>query len=246
MGEVSPSPDTPSSSLGVHENLFGQPVGKSLPDWRHCEILPDAVLAGRTCRIIPYISAHAGSLWQTLSRDDGSMWTYMPYGPFSDAGELDACIQDYQNRRGFQTFTIMTDHDAAGYASFMRYDKANGGVEVGGVTFSPLLQRSTASTEAMYLMMRHAFAHGYRRYEWKCDQLNAPSNAAALRLGFQFEGVFRNAVVTRGRRRDTAWYSIIIEDWPRTRARLETWLDPANFDAEGLQKSALSSIPLAL
>jgi hypothetical protein len=101
------------------------------------------------------------------------------------------------------------------------------------------------ATEAMYLMMKTAFDHGYRRYEWKCDQLNRPSNLAALRLGFQFEGVFRNAVTTKGRRRDTAWYSVIVEDWPAVRARLEAWLDPDNFDGKGRQKQALSAIAIA-
>ena len=235
-----------SPSLGVRDDAFSQPVGKALPDWTARAKLPDAPLTGRSCRVLPYAPGHAGGLHEAMARDDGRMWTYLPYGPFATADDLDASIQNYRTNRDFQTFAIITDEGPAGYASYMRYDLANGSVEVGGVTFSPLLRRSRAATEAMYLMMRHAFDHGYRRYEWKCDQLNAPSNTAALRLGFQFEGVFRNAAVTRGRRRDTAWYSVILEDWPQTRARLEAWLDPANFDAEGRQRTALSAIPLAL
>lgn len=244
MGVMSLPFENLSPSLGATLNAFGQPVGKTLTDWAPCEKLPDVPLIGRTCRVEPYAEAHADALSRALSKDDGRMWTYMPYGPFSSASELNASIQDYQTTRGFQTFVIVTEEGPVGYASFMRYDLANASVEVGGVTFSPLLQRSTAATEAMYLMMRHAFAHRYRRYEWKCDQLNLPSNRAALRLGFSFEGVFRNAVVTRGRRRDTAWYAVIVEDWPQVSARLEAWLSPNNFDAEGRQIVSLNAIPL--
>lgn len=243
MGFVKPAV---SSSLGARDNAYGQPVGKPLPDWTPRQKLPDLDLHGASCRLIPYKNEHKDALWLAMSEDDGRMWTYMPYGPFSNASELDRSICAYQTERGFQTFTILTEKGAVGYASYMRYDLTNGAVEVGGVTFSPGLQRSRAATEAMYLMMRHAFDHGYRRYEWKCDQLNAPSMQAAQRLGFQFEGVFRNAVVVKGRRRDTAWYSVILEDWPQTCARLEAWLDPGNFDEAGRQKTALSAIPLAL
>lgn len=230
-----------SPSLGVHDNAFGQPVGKELDNWRGCERLPDVELAGHACRVVPFHASHAHGLFDAFAADDGSMWTYMPYGPFGDAAMLDASVRTYVETRGFHTFVVEVDGRPVGYASFMRYDGANGAVEVGGVTFSPALRRTRAATEAMYLMMAHAFAHGYRRYEWKCDQLNGPSNRAALRLGFQFEGVFRNAVVSKGRRRDTAWYSVIVEEWPEVRARLEAWLDPANFDADGRQKTALSS-----
>lgn len=231
-----------SPSLGVRTNGFGQLVGKDVPEWRGCARLPDAELEGRTCRVVPFMPEHAAGLFDALARDDGRMWTYMPFGPFGDADMLRSNIETYMETRGFQTFVIMTDAQPRGYASFMRYDMANGGVEVGGVTFSPELQRTVAATEAMALMMRHAFDHGYRRYEWKCDQLNAPSNRAAQRLGFRFEGVFRNAVVNKGRRRDTAWYSVIVEDWPGVKARLDAWLDPGNFDQAGRQITALSAM----
>lgn len=232
-------------TLGAHANAFGQPVGKDIANWRGCSRLPDEALVGRTCRVAPFRPDHAEGLFDACSGDDGRMWTYLPFGPFGDAAMLRASIETYMENRGFHTFVIERDDRPLGYASFMRYDEPNGSVEVGGVTFSPALQRTVMATEAMYLMMRHAFANGYRRYEWKCDQLNIPSNKAALRLGFQFEGVFRNAVVTRGRRRDTAWYAVIVEDWAVVRARLEAWLEPANFDAEGRQIKALSALPLA-
>jgi RimJ/RimL family protein N-acetyltransferase len=128
----------------------------------------------------------------------------------------------------------------------MRIDPANGVIEVGGINYSPLLQRKPAATEAMYLMMRRAFELGYRRYEWKCDSLNAPSRAAAQRLGFSYEGVFRQAWVYKGRNRDTAWFSIIDGEWPALREAFERWLAPANFDANGRQRTGLSSLTAPL
>ena len=228
-------------SLDPRLNAFGQPIGKPVPDWAGCQRPPDVELTGRTCRLVPYHPDHAASLFDACAADDGRMWTYMPFGPFADAAALNASIMNYQANKGFQTFVVLADARAIGYLSFMRHDLVNGSVEVGGVTFSPALQRSTVATEAQYLMMKHAFGHGYRRYEWKCDQLNGPSNRAALRLGFQFEGIFRNAVVYKDRRRDTCWYAIIIEDWPAVRARLEAWLDPGNFDADGTQRRPLKA-----
>ncbi len=234
-----------SPSLKPRQDAFGNAVGQAIPDWQGCHRLPDAAMAGRTCRLVPYDRAVAPGLFDAFSAAGGGLWTYLPYGPFSSPEDLADTVETYQRHRDFQTFVILKDENPLGFASFMRYDCPNGSVEVGGVTFSPALQRSVMATEAMYLMMKTAFDHGYRRYEWKCDQLNRPSNLAAIRLGFQFEGVFRNAVVTKGRRRDTAWYSVIAEDWPQVRARLEAWLAPENFDDRGRQKQSLSAIPLS-
>ena len=231
------------STLNPSPNNYGQLIGKPVPAWSGCQRLPDIELAGRTCRVVPYRPDHAAPLLEAYAADDGRMWTYMPFGPFDDAGALHASIMDYQHNKGFHTFVILADGRAIGHLSYLRYDLANGAVEIGGVSYSPALQRSTVATEAQYLMMRHAFAHGYRRYEWKCDQLNGPSNRAALRLGFQFEGTFRNAVVRSGHRRDTCWYAVIIEDWPAVRQRLEAWLDPGNFDGDGAQRRALGAMP---
>ncbi len=236
-----------SPSLCARDNSWGQPIGKPLPDWQPCDKLPDIALTGRLCRVVPFdAEAHTSPLFDAYSADDGRMWTYMPFGPFPSADALKVETLNRIRNNGFQTYVIceIENNQPIGQASYMRYDLASGSVEVGAVSFSPALKRSRIATEAMYLMMKHAFDHGYRRYEWKCDQLNIPSNKAALRLGFQFEGIFRNAVVYKGRRRDTAWYSVIIEDWPQVKARLESWLDPANFDAAGVQKTALSAQPL--
>ena len=131
---------------------------------------------------------------------------------------------------------------ALGVASLMRIDPANGAIEVGHLAYSPRLQRTPAATEAMFLLMQYAFELGYRRYEWKCDTLNAPSRAAAQRLGFSFEGVFRQAVIYKERSRDTAWHSIIDAEWPALRAAFTQWLAPSNFDAAGRQLTRLSDL----
>ena len=130
---------------------------------------------------------------------------------------------------------------AVGVASFMRMDPANGVIEVGHIHYAPVMRRTPAGTEAMFLMMRRAFDElGYRRYEWKCDSLNAPSRRAAERYGFTFEGIFRQAVIYKKRNRDTAWFAIIDRDWPAIKRAFEQWLDPANFDASGRQKRQLA------
>jgi RimJ/RimL family protein N-acetyltransferase len=134
---------------------------------------------------------------------------------------------------------------AVGLASYLRIDPRVGSIEVGHLRFSSLLQRTPAATEAMALMMRRAFELGYRRYEWKCDALNAPSRAAAERLGFEFEGIFRQARLNKGRNRDTAWFSILDREWPALRPAFERWLDPANFDANGKQRARLSELTAA-
>ena len=127
-------------------------------------------------------------------------------------------------------------------ASYLRIDPNSGSIEVGGINFSPLLQRKPAATEAMYLMMKHAFELGYRRYEWKCNALNAPSRKAAQRLGFSYEGIFRQALVVKGRNRDTAWYAAIDSEWPALDAAFSQWLSVDNFDALGIQKTKLSAL----
>ena len=171
------------------------------------------------------------------------MWTYMAYGPFAGAeaylawAAQSAASQDPL----FHAILDRSTGKAVGVAAFLRIEPAVGVIEVGHIAFAPALQRTPAATEAMYLLMRRVFDElGYRRYEWKCDALNAPSRAAAARLGFTFEGVFRQATLYKGRNRDTAWYSIIDREWPRQKAAFEAWLDPANFDEQGRQRTPLA------
>jgi RimJ/RimL family protein N-acetyltransferase len=136
----------------------------------------------------------------------------------------------------------LTTGNAVGVASYLRINPLCGSIEVGHLNFSPLLQRKPASTEAMYLMMANAFGLGYRRYEWRCHALNAPSRTAAQRLGISFEGVFRQSMVVKGRSRDTAWYAAIDEEWPGLKDVFESWLSPSNFDDQGRQRTRLSEL----
>ena len=228
-------------------NATQQPVGPSLPQWRTRPRPQRIILNGRYCRLEPIDAArHAVDLFEAFSlAPDGSDWTYMAGGPFPDLASYQAYAVAQQQSDDPLHFAVidLTSGRAVGTLSLMRIDPANGVVEVGHVAFSPRLKRSRAATEAQFLLMQHAFDDlGYRRYEWKCDSLNGPSRQAAQRLGFSFEGIFRQAVVYKGRSRDTAWFSIIDGEWPRLRDAFTRWLAPDNFDADGLQRQALSAL----
>ncbi|MDQ8037337.1 MAG: GNAT family protein [Pedobacter sp.] len=230
-----------------HElNALGQPVGFALPDWVPPLFIPHEPLSGRFCRLEPLdVARHAEGLYAANSLDvDGRNWTWLPYGPFADFSAYREWLEKKAAERDPQLYVIANAADGLplGVAAFMRIYPAHGIVEVGHLNFSPLLQRKPAATEAMYLMMRRAFELGYRRYEWKCNALNHPSRRAAERLGFRFEGVFRQALVTKGRNRDTAWYSVIDTEWPGLQKAFEAWLSPSNFDAQGLQQHKLEAL----
>ena len=204
-------------------------------------------MEGRFCRLVPLDPAkHARELFEANSLDkEGRNWTYLFVGPFADFESYSGWLEKVAKSDDplFHTIIDKETGKAVGVATFMRIDRASGVIEVGNINYSPLLQRKPAATEAMFLMMRRAFDElGYRRYEWKCDSLNAPSRAAALRLGFQYEGLFRQAVVYKGRNRDTTWFSMIDREWPALRSAYETWLAPDNFDAAGRQKRKLSDL----
>jgi RimJ/RimL family protein N-acetyltransferase len=221
------------------------PVGPPVPGWSPREPPPRSPMEGRYCRIEPLDPArHGRSLYEAWALDaDGLGWTYFPYGPFPDEAALRAWL-DAMAVQDDPLFHAILDEtgEAVGVASFMRISPATGSIEVGHIHYSPRLKQRRAATEAMYLMMRRAFDElGYRRYEWKCDSLNAPSRHAAERLGFTYEGTFRNHVVYKGRSRDTAWYAITDDEWPALRRAFEAWLDPSNFDARGTQKLALAA-----
>lgn len=233
------------------ENAFGQPIGPPVPGWTtRPRPAPGLVLEGRTCRLEPLDAGrHAADLHAAYARaPDDRQWTYMPQGPFADAAAYRAWVEAvaHQEDPFFLAVVDPATERATGVASYLRIDPDQGTIEVGYITFSPALQRTTAATEAMALMMGHAFeALGYRRYEWKCDPLNAPSRAAAQRLGFGFgfEGIHRQARITKGHNRDTAWFSVLDSEWPAVRAALSAWLEPANFDAAGRQRAGLSRRP---
>jgi RimJ/RimL family protein N-acetyltransferase len=226
-------------------NEHGQPIGAPVPGWAPRPRPPDTPMEGRFCRLLRSDAARdADDLFRAFAEDrDGRDWTYLPYGPFAERDELRAWLDRMVPAADPMFWTIVdrATGRAAGLASYLRIDPANGVVEVGHIHFAPSIQRGPVATEAMHLMMRRVFDElGYRRYEWKCDALNAPSRRAARRLGFSFEGVFRQATVYRGRNRDTAWFSILDAEWPAIRAGFEAWLDPGNFAPDGTQRTRLN------
>src|SRR5215467_11845714 len=223
-----------------------RPTGRPVSGWTARPRPPRTPIEGRFCRVEPLESTrHAADLFAANALEStGRNWTYLMQEPFHD---LDA-YRDWLAQVAkaddplFHAIVDLATGKAVGVAAFMRIDRANGVIEVGNINYSPLLQRAPAATEAMFLMMRRVFDElGYRRYEWKCDALNAPSRAAALRLGFRYEGLFRQAVVYKGRNRDTAWFSIIDGDWPALARAYRQWLGPDNFDADGRQRRRLSA-----
>ncbi len=233
--------------MATRLNDFGQPIGPPVENWSTRARPPRTQMLGRYCRLEPVeIARHEADLFAAyMEAPDSRDWTYL----FHDRPEQPDAFHDYLINLHKSTdplhFAIVTaeTNRAAGTAALMRIDPAHGSLEVGSIAFSPRLKKTRAATESMYLMMRRAFDElGYRRYEWKCDSLNAPSRAAAQRYGFTFEGIFRNAVVYKGRSRDTAWYSMTSEEWPRIRSAFEAWLDPGNFDERGRQKRSLGML----
>ena len=204
-------------------------------------------MVGRYCRLEALDPArHAAALFDAFRLDTAGLdWTYLPYGPFESASAFRSWLDGVAAGDDPLFYTILGDGDTAlGVASYLRIFPDIGSIEVGHIHYSPPLQRSRAATETMYLMMRRAFDElGYRRYEWKCDSLNAPSLRAAERLGFVYEGTFRQATIYKGRNRDTSWYSIIDKEWPAARGAFEKWLDPGNFDDSGAQRTRLRPPP---
>lgn len=227
------------------KNALGQPVGESLANWRAPPIPPRSALQGTWCRVEPLDPVrHAADLWTADSAErDGASWTYLSVGPFATEGAHRAWLEQFARGTDPMPFAIIdrATGRAAGICSYLRIAPDHGVIEVGYIHYSPALQRTTAATEAMYLLMAQAFALGYRRYEWKCDSLNAASRAAAERLGFTYEGTFRQAIVYKGRSRDTAWFSIVDRDWPALQRAYERWLAAANFTAEGRQRRSLAA-----
>lgn len=231
-------------------NELGQPVGAALPTWNGAARPPRTPMAGRFCRLEPLDpDRHGADLFAAFAADaQGRNWTYLSHGPFAEEGAFQAWLRGTCQGEDplFHAIVDTADGRACGFASYLRIAPDIGSIEVGYINLAPRLQRRPAATEAMYLMMARAFDElGYRRYEWKCDSLNAPSRSAAARLGFTYEGLFRQALVYKGRNRDTAWYAIIDSEWPALRRAFQAWLDPANFDHEGQQLQGLAALRAA-
>jgi RimJ/RimL family protein N-acetyltransferase len=210
---------------------------------------PDAVrLSGRFCRIEKLdLVRHAESLWLAV-KDHDALWTYMGYGPFPDEATFLRWVEERTvmlDPLSYAVVDLQRDR-AVGIVALMEIRPAMGVIEMGNIVYSPLLQRRPAATEAQYLIARYVFDDlRYRRYEWKCNALNAPSRLAAQRLGFTYEGTFRQHVIVKGRNRDTAWFSMLDTEWPARCAAFERWLAPENFDAQGRQMQSLSALHAA-
>ena len=229
----------------MRHNEFGQPIGPDVPGWTARAETPRSPMPGRLCRVEPIdVERHAADLYEAYSEaPDGRDWTYMSGGPFADLKTYRAYAERMQaSADPFHHAIIdLASGKAVGTAAFMRIDRPNGVIEVGHVAYSPRLKHTPVATEAMFLLMTRVFDElGYRRYEWKCDHLNAASRAAALRYGFQYEGIFRHATIYKGRSRDTAWFAMIDTGWPALRRGYERWLRPENFDAKGRQIERLA------
>jgi len=230
--------------MSDRQNTFGQPIGSNLHQWSARPLPPQTPMIGRWCRVEPMdVDRHAADLHEANGDDaEGRNWTYLNSEPFESLNAYREWLGKMSSNSDpfFHAVVDTKTGKAVGVAAFLRIDPVNGVIEVGHINYSPRLQRTPAATEAMFLMMSRVFdLLRYRRYEWKCDNLNAPSHAAAERLGFHFEGIFRQALVYKSRNRDTAWYSMLDSEWPARKREFERWLSPANFDGDGRQKTKL-------
>ncbi len=228
----------------MQENEFDQPIGDPLNQWEPPMHPPRSTIEGVSVRLEPLsVEKHAEALFSEFTKHGKDEdWTYLPYGPFSNAENFSewmrvSCEKDDPQ---FYTVILLATGTAVGMASYLRIKPEVGCIEVGHIHYSNTLRQSRAATEVMFLMMQQVFDLGYRRYEWKCDDLNEPSKSAARRLGFQFEGVFKQAAIYKGRNRDTAWFSIVDQNWETMKPIYETWLASDNFDKDGQQKQRLT------
>lgn len=230
-----------ASPKPTHFNELGQAIGFPVL-WQAKPAPSFPVLSGQYCQLEPLSLQHADDLYAAFTADqENRIWTYLPYGPFTNFASFSTWLEKNAHSADPFFYSIVNfEGKALGVASYLRIDPTNGVIEVGHINFSPALQKTRIATETMYLMMHHVFEGlGYRRYEWKCDALNMPSRQAAERLGFKFEGIFRQATVYKNRNRDTAWYSIVDKEWPTLKQKFETWLASSNFDEQGNQMKKL-------
>ncbi|GAB7350509.1 hypothetical protein MBLNU459_g1103t1 [Dothideomycetes sp. NU459] len=229
------------------KNVLGEPVAT------HAAKYPsrDVELVGRYATLVGLSPSHSKDLWSGIGGpDNAALWDYMFDGPFLDEPSFDSAIAAKAASKDPVFYAVLlntrdgsAEPKAVGLCSLMRIDTANRTCEVGSIVFSPALQRTTPATEAMYLLARYAFEDlGFRRYEWKLNWLNEPSHRAAARLGFKYEGMFRQHLIVKGRNRDTAWYAMVDGDWPARKKAFEAWLDERNFDAEGKQRKKLEGL----
>ena len=220
------------------------PIGNRVPDWTAPAVPSGEILQGRYARLEPLSAEkHAALLFRAYDGHD-ALWDYIPYGPFASASQYHRWVRDTVANKDHFFYAVknLETGNYGGVASYLRMAPEAGSIEVGNINYAPELQRTRAATETMALMMGWAFDAGYRRYEWKCNALNIPSRVAAQRLGFSYEGVFRQALVVKGRNRDTAWFAAIDSEWAALSEAFKAWLSPSNFNANGQQLERLSDL----
>ncbi|MGN6099308.1 MAG: GNAT family N-acetyltransferase [Bosea sp. (in: a-proteobacteria)] len=228
--------------------MIAPPAQSMLPaDWKAPPFPPAKVLEGRYCRLEPLdVSRHLDDIWAAAAGHD-AMWDWLPAKPPKSKDDYRALLETMAATAGIVPLAVIdkADGKAKGHLWIMEIRPTHGVFEVGWITYSPALQRTRVATEAIYLVGDYGFSLGYRRYEWKCNNLNEPSKRAALRFGFQFEGLFRQHMVVKGENRDTAWFSILDSEWLARARAFRAWLAPENFDAEGRQKASLADLAKA-
>lgn len=225
-------------------NLFGQPIGMPIRTTKNCIATFDHILHGQlelsiltTTLLNP---SDLTQLWGCVSEEpDLSCWTYLPYSGFDDIEQLGECLSHNFGLAGSTHYLIKVKQQCVGWIALMNDRPCDGVIEIGNVYFSTKMKRSKWATTCLYVLLTHCFSQGYRRVEWKCDALNAPSYRAALRFGFQYEGTFRQHHISKGRNRDTAWFSMLDDEWPNLKLAYEAWLDAENFDVQAQQRATL-------
>lgn len=220
------------------DSAFGVPVdGWVAPPWPS-----DAAIEGAFIRLERLSPDHHATDLHRANQADDAIWDYLPYGPFATAEGYRDWVAEMASGRDphFWAVRDLRTGRLGGVLSYLRITPEAGSIEVGHINFAPELQRTIGATEAVYLLMARAFEAGYRRFEWKCNALNLGSRRAAERFGFSYEGVFRQAAISKGRNRDTAWFACIDAEWPALKAAYAAWFDPSNFDANGRQKESLA------
>ena len=235
----------PTANDSHRFNDLGQPIGFALADWKAPPFPVHEAREGRYARLEPLdVGKHARDLFAAQAEDKtGERWTYLFSGPYAEFAPFEKYLTESQASRDPQFYAIVDRESGkvGGIATWMRIDPKHGVIEVGNIYLAPRLSQTRAATDAIHLFIAHAFALGYRRFEWKCDSCNLPSRRAATRFGFTYEGTFRQAIVVKGRNRDTTWFSIIDKDWNGgLQDAYLRWLDPSNFDAAGKQRQKLS------
>ncbi|EJI9011318.1 GNAT family N-acetyltransferase [Escherichia albertii] len=230
-------------------NQYGQTVGDALPDWQGAAVLPRRLLEGHWCRLEPLdAQRHAGDLFDAYAQaPDERDWTWLASNRPASVEATGEWIAGKVNDPSLVPFAVVDNRSerAVGLVCFMAIEREHGTVEIGHVTWSPRMKNSVLGTEAIWLLLQCAFAHGYRRVEWKCDSLNLASRRAAERLGFVFEGRFRQKIVRKGRNRDSDWLSMIDSEWSQCDKALQAWLAAENFDERGVQKKSLAQLWLS-